>query len=131
MKGAANPSRARPHHEPQETVRRDSAAMEELVPEHFSTHLRHGTTEVSIQQSEHIVLDANMPRPFISYPGNKNVHPPPFFIISRPPVCAGNCHISSRKINHRGALLCALILYPHVQDSLFIHNNKYDEYIST
>jgi hypothetical protein len=54
--------------------------MEELVPEHFSTHLRHGTTEVSIQQSEHIVLDANMPRPFISYPGNKNVHPPPIFL---------------------------------------------------
>jgi hypothetical protein len=55
----------------------------------------------------------------------KAKHISPLFIVLPLLVFACNCYIPSRKINHRGVLLHALILSPYVQDSLFIPNTLY------
>jgi hypothetical protein len=105
---------------PQETVSGDSAAMKEAYARAFSTHPGCEITESRIQQCENIVQNAPC---CSSLPFQQNIYPPPFFFINLMLAITSthcNCYISSRKINHCGALLNTLILCPHVQDTLFV-----------
>jgi hypothetical protein len=65
---------------PQETVSRYSEAIKETCARAFSTHLRPGITEFSIQQMENIVPNTKVPFLFICPPTSKMFTPvpPPF-----------------------------------------------------
>ncbi len=112
FKGAGVPSQTRPRLKPQWTTSRDSAVMEEACAQVTSAHSGHVATESGIRQSEDIILN-HMCNP-VSSPTKKKIK------IKSPPtdIFTCNCCVFSRKINHHGALLHALILCLCFQDFL-------------
>ncbi len=108
--GLSNPSQALPALCPQKGSSRDPAAMEEACDKSIPTHSRHDEAESGGYQSERIV--------FFAQTIYCRVQMTSYTFTYTVLTCVCNSCISSRRINHRGAELHALILCLHKQESL-------------